>query len=93
MTSTRVFFENLTHEIIWKFGVIRIQDQAMPITNFMSFEVQFYIDCQNFSWYIMKARHGIYQMITVVSMVEMIGIRNDECPRGACHELEPITGH
>ena len=44
MTSTRVFFKNLIHEIIWKFSVIRIQDQAIPITNFMSFEVQFYID-------------------------------------------------
>ena len=49
----------------------------------MSFEVQFYIDCQNVGWYTMNARHDICRMLTVVGMVEMIGIRNDECPRGA----------
>ena len=55
------FVWKFDHEIIWEFGVIRVQDVTRPmhVTNFISFEVHFCVDCQNVIWYAIKTSHGI----------------------------------
>ena len=72
MTSTQVLFD---HEIIWKFGEVRIQDYASAykiVYITWSAILRRLSECYLIHY---KDEPGIQRMIAVAGMVEMIGIR------------------
>ena len=57
--SLTKFVWKFDRKIIWNFYVIRPLYQASALNTLISFEVQFYVDCQNINQYTIKAGHNI----------------------------------